>query len=145
MNKAKLLKQLKNDVFTRLAPSPISGIGVFAIKPIPEGINPFRGDTTECGSIRMSRSELSDVPEAVRKLVHDMCAFKNGYYWVPDNGVEAITKQWHVNHSENPNIQVVNGGDSFVATRDIMAGEELTVDYTTYNDADRGDMLYPLA
>ncbi|MCR4334049.1 MAG: SET domain-containing protein [Patescibacteria group bacterium] len=132
MNKTKLLKQLRDDVFTRLAPSPIHGIGVFAIRPIPEGTSPFRGDSTFARSIRVSDEDLRGVPEAVKKLVHDMCAFQKGYYWIPDNGLEEATKSWHMNHSSSPNMRVIR--EDFIAIEDIEVGEELTVDYTTYSE-----------
>lgn len=133
MDKEGLLRQLREDVFTRLAPSKIHGIGVFAIKQIPKGTNPFRGDGITYGSIPLSKKELREVPRAVRKLVHDMCAIEDGYHWVPDTGIEKITKSWYLNHSTHPNVRVVSGGE-FVTTRTINIGEELTADYRTYSE-----------
>ena len=132
MNKAELLRQLRRDVFTRLAPSRIHGIGVFAIKRIPRGTNPFRGEPVEYCSIPVSKSEFSGVPKTVRKMVHDLCAFKDGYCWVPNTGIEAATKGWYMNHSTKPNMRVED--DKFVAVRNIRTGEELTVDYRTYTE-----------
>jgi len=37
-----ILKKLEN-TYCRLQPSMISGVGVFAIRDIPQGINPFQG------------------------------------------------------------------------------------------------------
>ena len=34
-----------------------------------------------------------------------------------------------LNHSDEPNLRQLDGGDRFVTTRDVTAGEELTVDY----------------
>ena len=42
MSKNKLLKHLQNDIYCRLDVSKIAGIGVFAIKTIPKGVNPFK-------------------------------------------------------------------------------------------------------
>lgn len=36
-----------HNIYTRLAPSKIHGVGVFAIKDIPKGKNVFSGDTSK--------------------------------------------------------------------------------------------------
>jgi SET domain-containing protein len=37
----------------------------------------------------------------------------------------------YLNHSDEPNLRQVDGGDDFETTRDVRAGEELTLDYGT--------------
>ena len=38
---SKLIDHLEKDIYCRLAPSKVAGIGVFAIREIPQNINPF--------------------------------------------------------------------------------------------------------
>ena len=54
MTKAQILYQLKNDIYTRLAPMK-HGIGVVAIRHIPKGVDPFLG--TEVDEWIPSRSD----------------------------------------------------------------------------------------
>lgn len=133
MNKERLLKQMREDVFTRIGRSSVNGVGVIAIRVIPKGINPFRGDTRRYGHVRISLNELETVQPAVSKFVRDFCILRNGYYMVPSIGIEEITKDWYLNHSKNPNMRATRNG-SFRAIKNIKVGEELTVDYRTYSD-----------
>lgn len=132
MNKKELLKEIQDDVFTRLKPSSIEGVGVFAIKPIPKGTNPFRGDTREVDYVEFKPEELDCEPE-IKRYIQDMCVFEDGVYYLPDVGVSAFTQGWYLNHSKEPNMATEDGGDQFIAIRDIEVGEELIIDYGTYN------------
>ena len=38
----KLLNNLKNDIYCRIKPSKKPGVGLFAIRDIPENTNPFK-------------------------------------------------------------------------------------------------------
>jgi hypothetical protein len=40
--KAALLKHLQQEVYCRLGISPLHGIGVFALRAIPKGVNPLK-------------------------------------------------------------------------------------------------------
>ena len=42
ITKKMLLKHLSQEVYCRLGVSPINGVGVFAIRAIPKGIEPLR-------------------------------------------------------------------------------------------------------
>jgi len=136
VTKKKILESLKHNTFTRLRVSPISGIGVFAIKKIPKNWNPFI-DCYDGGYIGFTVDELAKewIEPDVLNLIHDMCVFEDGKYWLPkDCGISAIDQSWYLNHSDNPNMVADHLGENFVAKRDIEVGEELTVDYNTYND-----------
>ena len=37
----------------------------------------------------------------------------------------------YLNHSDEPNLKQMEGGNYFVTLRDIKAGEELFIDYNT--------------
>lgn len=130
--KAVLFKRdLLDNVFCRIQPSPIHGVGVFAIRPIPQGINPMRecrlGDFEE-----ISVKELADLPEPLKKLVTDMCPEHDGVYDVPPFNFNEIGVSYYLNHSKEPNMGERDG--YFITLREIAPGEELTVDYGTYGE-----------
>jgi SET domain-containing protein len=128
MDKASLLNELTNNTFVMLRPSPIQGIGVFAIKDILKGQRQlFSNDTSEWISI--PKEEINQLPEHSKFLVENHCLYDNENYYVPEYGFKMIDPVIYLNHSDSPNIQSINEGEDFVALRDIKAGEELLVDY----------------
>ena len=68
--KEKLILKRLEKVYCRLAPSPIHGIGVFAIKDIPKGTNPFGGSFMAQEAIIVNKSKIND-PE-ILSLLHDI-------------------------------------------------------------------------
>lgn len=117
-------------VFTRLQPSTVNGVGVFAVRPIPRGAHLFAGDTSEIVWIEEKR--LPKLPPAIRKLYDDFCVRRHGRLGCPKN-FNAMTPSWYVNHSDRPNV-VIDQNFDFYAARDIRIGEELFVDYRTYSE-----------
>lgn len=121
-------------VFCRLAPSPIHGVGVFAIVPIPKGTNPMQEcREVEFEYISVSKINTDAISEPVKKLIRDMCPENDGVYEVPEFTLNEIGLSYYLNHSKTPNMNE-DGDGNFVATRDIEPGEELTVDYGTYGE-----------
>jgi hypothetical protein len=124
-----------NDVYTRIARTE-HGVGVVAIRPIPQGTDPFKncdpfGDVIE---IPEAEFEASPAPESVKQMVRDFCALQDGVYFVPNYGIDAIDKSYFVNHSREPNLISIDDGESFIAAYDIEVGEELTADYRKYHN-----------
>jgi hypothetical protein len=118
-------------VFTRLAPShKFPGIGVFAIRDIPAGANVFAGDDNEMREI--DPNDLIGIEPEIKKLYCDFCVFKDGKIKGPTN-FNNLTVGWYLNHSDEPNVLCGSDYDFFTA-RDIKKGEELTVNYSTYDD-----------
>jgi hypothetical protein len=121
-------------VCTRLMPSKIhkDGIGVFAIKYIPKGTEIFAGDDSEL--VWLESRELDGLPTNIRQLYDDFCVIKDKgrHYGCPKN-FNCMTVGWYLNHSKNPNVES-DDQFNFLAKRDISEGEELTVDYDTYNE-----------
>jgi SET domain-containing protein len=133
MNKRQLLASL-NDVYTRLG-NGSHGIGVFAVRAIPKGTDPFKRCDPAGSVIRISKEELAAAraPREVKRMLKDFCALDKGAYHVPDYGIDAIDKSYYLNHSSRPNM-TTKDGDTFVALRNIKKGEELTVNYDLYNE-----------
>ena len=127
------LEKLKT-VYCRLKPSQIEGVGVFAIRDIPKGTDPFMGLTT-VGSEKISAETIEILHPAIARYIKDMCVFRDGGYFIPDAGLNALDVSCYLNHSKTPNMETKDG-TIFVAARDIKEGEELTIHYDSYNDSE---------
>ena len=111
-----------------LKPSPIEGIGVFAIRDIPKGCRTiFSAGIGEW--IKVSIDEVEKLPAHSRNLVETYCLYDEENYFVPSYGFKLMDTVLYLNHSAQFNIASVNDGEQFEALRDIEAGEELLVDY----------------
>jgi len=137
MTKRELLKDLSANVYCRIKPSALSGVGVFAIRQIPKGTNPFRG-SRGAKLISFSEKDITSVPAPIKKMIDDFCVFKNGGYLIPDFGLNSIGIAYFLNCSKEPNVIALaagkNGDVEFIAKRKIKKGEELTVSCNTYSD-----------
>ena len=132
MRKKEVLKALDR-VYCRLAPSKIHGVGVFAIRDIPKGTNPFT-DSPSIAFVKVKPTELSRQQAVIRKLIEDFCPLQKGRFYLPAKGMGAIDVSYYLNTSKTPNMLEQGEGEDFIAARDIKAGEELTVDYDTYSE-----------
>ena len=128
MNKAALLNELMNNTFVMLKPSPVQGIGVFAIADICKGQrNIFSNDKSEW--IPVSKAEVAVLPEHSRAVVENYCLYDEDNYFIPEYGFKMIDLVVYLNHSDEPNVRSINEGEDFVALRQIKAGEELLINY----------------
>lgn len=135
MTKEALLKQLHQNTYVMIKPSPLHGIGVFAIRSIPKGTRDlFSQGVGEW--IKLTNADVEALPKHSRDLVENHCLFDEGHYFVPDYGFKLVDLVIYLNHSDTPNVISINDGEFFEATRDIAEGEELLVDYGTIVDCD---------
>lgn len=129
-------------VYTRLKPSKIhkDGVGVFAIRYIPKGTEIFAEDDSEV--VWLEAPKIKELPINIRQLYEDFCVIKDSErrYGCPKN-FNCLTIGWHLNHSKTPNVEC-DETFIFFAKQDIPEGDELTVDYDTFNDwIERPDYL----
>ena len=130
MNKEALLKELSGSTYVMIKPSPLHGIGVFAIRDIPKGTkNIFSQGVGEW--IKVSKQEVDALPQHSKDLIENHCLFDEDHYFIPDYGFKLVDLVIYLNHSESPNVISLNEGEQFEALRDIATGEELLVDYGT--------------
>jgi len=135
MTKEELLKDLMHDTFVMIKPSPLHGIGVFAIRDIPKGTrNIFSQGVGEW--IKLTIAEVEALPKHSKDLVENHCLFDEEVYYVPDYGFKLVDLVIYLNHSDTPNVVSINDGEFFEAIIDIKAGEELLVDYGTIVDSE---------
>jgi len=128
MNKEALMKELSDNFFVMIKPSPVQGIGVFAIADIKKGQrNIFSNDKSEW--IKISKEEIATLPDHSKAVVENHCLYDEENYYVPEYGFKIIDLVIFLNHSDNPNIISINEGEDFEAITDIKAGTELLIDY----------------
>lgn len=135
MTKEALLKDLHQDTYVMIKPSPLHGIGVFAIRDIPKGTRDlFSQGVGEW--IKLTIAEVEALPKHSRDLVENHCLFDEDHYYVPDYGFKLVDLVVYLNHSDTPNVISIDEGEYFEAIKDIAAGEELLVDYGTIIDCE---------
>jgi SET domain-containing protein len=135
MNKKDLLFELSNNTYTTLKPSGIHGIGVFAICDIPKGTkNIFSSDKSEWHKVE--KKEVDALPGHAKALVENHCLYDEDHYFIPEYGFKLFDMIVFLNHSDEPNLRSINDGEYFESLRDILAGEELFIDYGSIVDGD---------
>jgi SET domain-containing protein len=125
--KNKILRHLQNDIYCRLGVSSVHGIGVFAIRHIPKGEDPFRC-LLRRKYIRLKKEDLGDLPQAVKKQIKMFCYYEDRYVDIPVSGLNVLDYALYVNHSKIPNVGITRGGH-YKTQRPIHKGEELFLDY----------------
>jgi len=134
MTKEELLQELQHETWVALQPSPVHGIGVFAICDIPKGCKTIFSKNTG-GWIKLGIEEVEQLPAHSKNLVETYYLYDSEHYFIPDHGCKVMDMANYLNHSNTPNIISVDDGEYFEALRDIAKGEELLVDYGTIVDS----------
>jgi SET domain-containing protein len=136
MKRKSTVRRILGEAYCRLAPSPIHGVGVFAVRDIPKGVNPFGiGIRYPCSGIEITPAELKRAPPGVRHLLASLfLPDDDGVFRVPVLGANLVDIGAYLNHSDRPNMRTADG-HRFVTKRRIRAGDELTVDYRTFGGA----------
>jgi len=119
-----------DDVYARIGPSKIHGVGVRAIRDIPAGTLVFRGESERI--VWVLRTRVRRLPKAIRDLYEDFGALSGSWLGVPPS-LNSLSVGWYVNHADRPNLEAGDDG-RFRALRRIRMGEELTADYRTFAD-----------
>jgi len=113
-------------VKTKLAPSLIHGIGVFTEEFIPSGSIIWQWH--EGIDHKVSPELVDALPEVCQEV------FKR-YSWIEnDMYIICIDNERYINHSDNPNCVFPDDGTIGFAARDIQIGEEITQDYSTFDE-----------
>ena len=132
--KKAILDHLVQDVFCRLGGSPLHGVGVFAVRPVPKGSNPLRSRVKH-REIKFSHDEIKALPPGVRKQIEMFCYYDDSGVMISTMGMNTMDFAIYLNHSKQPNLRMNKDG-SFEALRAIKIGEELTMDYDHSFDAE---------
>ncbi|MSQ74802.1 MAG: SET domain-containing protein [Rhodoferax sp.] len=127
VSRKKLLAYLSQEVFCHLGVSPVHGIGVFAIRAIPKGVNPLRS-RLKFEEIKFSHAEIKTLPRSVRTEIEIFCYCDKQAVSVPAIGLNAMNMAVYLNHSKKPNVEYKKNGQ-LTTLRSIKKGEELMMDY----------------
>lgn len=134
MNQKQLIIRSLEHTYCRIKRSKIQGIGVHAIIDIPAGTSIFYA-VNERKWHTFSMDELSHLPDAVKKMIEDFYVVDtNGFVSIPEGGLNQMDISFYLNHSKTPNLYTPDEGKTFITLRDVLAGEELSVDYATYDE-----------
>ena len=132
MSKKDTLRYLKNS-YCRFAPSKLHGVGVFAIRDIPKGVDMFKGQINQRW-YRFKTSELKNLDSAILKMVKDFFVTEqDNYIYIPATGLNSMDISFYLNHSKQPNVITNDDGFTFISKRKIKKGEELTTNYHIYD------------
>lgn len=107
---------------TRVAPSAIQGLGLFAADAVPEGREVWR--FAPGFDLLVPLDDLAGLPAAYRAYL-DTYAYPSDAF--PGRLVVSCDHAKFMNHATDPNV--VGRELSSFASRSIAAGEELTCDY----------------
>jgi hypothetical protein len=123
-------------VYVRLGLSPVHGIGVFAIRPIPAGTDIFANDCVPLIWVGKAELERSDPTPAERSLYHDFGIDRGDRIGCPAN-FHNLTPGWYLNEPVAGAEANVESTDrlAFIARRDIAEGEELTIHYAGFSNS----------
>lgn len=122
-------------VYVRLAPSKVHGIGVFAIRPIPEGTNIFANDRVQLVWVEADALQRSALSEEQKRLYRDFGIKRGSRTGCPVN-FNNLTPGWYLNEPPDGEEASVRVDEqlSFFAARDIEQGEELSVVYSDFSE-----------
>lgn len=118
-------------VRTKIGPSIIDGIGLFADEFIPKGSRVWQW--IDGFDIRMQASDLQRLSKPALEIFlrYSYLSKRSGLY------VLCFDHSRFLNHSEAPNLIDASAADSEegldIAARDIEPGEELTSDYRDFD------------
>ncbi len=124
-------------VYVRIGVSETAGVGVFAIRAIPAGTSVFANDDRPIMWIDATAVDAHSPDSSERRFYEDFAVRRGDKLGCPTN-FNLLTVGWYLNEpavGAQPNIEVLDDL-SMVAARDIDEGEELTVRYDTFSDAD---------
>lgn len=134
MTKEELLNELHHHTWVALRPSPVEGIGVFALRDIPAGTRGlFSKNIGEW--IPVSKKEVAALPDHARGLVENYCLYDEEHYFIADYGFKVMDLVNFLNHADTPNLLSIDDGADFETLRDIRSGEELFIDYGSIVDS----------
>ena len=121
------IKKLDKRVWCRLKPSSVHGVGIFAIKDIPRGTDPFVDSYMGDQFSLIDKKKLTSLSPEIKQMLED--------YWPTNKNKEAIvplypnTLVWtnYLNYTDDErkvNIHLNDQG-KWETLREIKEGEEL--------------------
>jgi SET domain-containing protein len=141
--RSELIKHLENDIYCRLGVNKNNEVGVMAIKNIPKGTDPFKTLTKNKDEINdiitLEEKDVTNLNKNVLKIIDRFFGSeKSKNYDILASGPNNINISFYMNNSGEPNVDIYDDPDSeylgFITNRLIEEGEELTIDYSKYDE-----------
>lgn len=126
MSPSHLIAEAHNDIYCKLAPSPIHGVGVFALKDIPIYTVIFRVNPK---TITVESKFLNRIHTNVAHYYNSMLLSTADTIEIPEMGMGVIPTSYYLNHSEESNAKIDIENKLIVAKKNIYEGEEVTINY----------------
>ena len=121
------VKRLDN-VYCKLKPSPIHGVGIFAIKDIPENINPFKDSYLGQDGITLDKNDIlyKNLEDEKKKLLEDYHPTnKSNIQYISGYPNQLIwTNYLNYIYDDRANMKLLENGE-WITTKKINKGEEL--------------------
>ena len=127
-NTTDALQHIRHNIYCRLAPSKIHGVGVVAIKDIPEGTDPFE-PYKESGYIIMPVTELDDIDADVLRIFSDGFFSPEGFQLFELHDYPFFPSYVNNNNLDKTNIVMAETESGYITARNITKGEELFANY----------------
>ena len=140
------LRHLSNSTFVELRPSARHGVGVFATRRIPAGVDAFNTNGPPSGAtLDLTAAEVEKLPAHVQATIRHFVVphrEQDGgslLYGMPNAGLNTLDASWYLNNDvEAPNVQFGDEHDQrgftrILSTRDIEVDEELVLPYDLAN------------
>lgn len=137
---AKVMRHhIAKDVYARLKATSYGGVGVFAIRPIPKGVFPFRTLAGLCyaeESINLDKTDIARIHPNMKAYMDDFFIGDEGKFPIPMLGPNGMDISFYLNHSDTPNMEIVYHPTckytTYRTSREIRDGEELSIDYCKF-------------
>jgi hypothetical protein len=123
MRRPELLRKVLANCYCRLETSPIHGIGVFAVRDIPRGTNPFETllKYARPGYVRITDDELDALPPKLSCVIKALYVPTEGKVYLPTSGTNVVYLVSYLNHSVKPNLRTKDGFNFFTRKK-VQAG-----------------------
>ena len=125
--KKTILEHLENNIYCRLKPSKIHGVGVFAIRKIPKNTNPFK-EFDRNVQLLIPKSELNGIDENVKRLLSDFMINSENKQMILLSSTFQSFFSHYLNTGIDPNVTYLTN-DIYKTVKDINEGEELILNY----------------
>jgi SET domain-containing protein len=137
---------ISKNIFVKLKPSKVDGVGVFAIRDIPKNTFLFETWKGDSGYFPIKEKELQKLPKDLYNHIKDIFLYSpdfpndtntyiqltNGCHWI------YTTPYYFVNSDINKsNIDKT----TFKTTRDIKRGEEILSNYGRYERLQKEELI----
>ena len=121
-----------DNIYVRIQPSKIHGVGVFAIKEIPINYTIFK---STCTYTKTSVQGLVNLSKPERDYYTDFFVREDNSIYLPSIHPQNLDISFFMNHNSiSPNIKYDFDLDSFITLTTINPGVELVYDYSTVED-----------